>query len=209
MIDDALLEECRRGSEPAFRALYYRTMPRVRAWAARFIGPNAPLDDVVQDVFVQVHRSIAAFRGEAAFGTWLYRVTLNVATSHLRRAGRDERRSDRAAPAGGPGHDSSPDDAAPRDRRGPAPERARDEERRLVARDDLQRLYRALDALSPEQRAVFVLYELEGRSLQDIAAIAESPVPTVAARLRRARARIVAAFGQAGTGRRARATEDR
>ncbi|HEV8323226.1 MAG TPA: RNA polymerase sigma factor [Myxococcota bacterium] len=207
MIDDALLDQCRRGSEPAFRTLYYRTMPRVRAWVARFIGPNAPVDDVVQDVFVQLHRSIAAFRGEAAFGTWLYRVTLNVAASHLRRAGRDERRLDRTAPAGEPAQERR-HDPAQRAGHDAARDPGHDEERRLQARDDLRRLYRALDTLSPDQRAAFVLYELEGRSLQDIAAITDCPVPTAAARLRRARSRIVEVLGGTGSGKRARATED-
>jgi len=188
MIDDALLEQCKRGSEPAFRAMYYRTMPRVRAWVTRFVGPGAAVADVVQDVYVQVYRSIATFRGDAAFGTWLYRITLNVATSALRRAGRAERGLD---------HDAPPD--APR---------GRDEERRLQAREDLRRLYAALDTLTHDKRAAFVLYELEGRSLREIADITESPVPTVAARLRRARLELVAAFGANAIPATARISED-
>jgi RNA polymerase sigma-70 factor (ECF subfamily) len=188
MIDGALLEQCKRGSEPAFRAMYYRTMPRVRAWVTRFVGPGAALADVVQEVYVQVYRSIATFRGDAAFSTWLYRITLNVATTHLRRASRTERGLD---------HDARLDARA-----------GRDEEQRLQARDDLRRLYGALDALSDDKRAAFVLYELEGRSLQEIADITESPVPTVAARLRRARLELVAAFGANATPAAARIAED-
>jgi len=194
MIDDALLEQCKQGSAPAFRTLYYRTMPRVRAWVTRFLGPGAQVADVVQEVFIQVHRSVGAFRGDAAFGTWLYRLTLNVATSHLRRTDKGEPRRDLATRA----HESAEAGQA----RGP------DEEARLVARDDLRRVYEVLDTLSHDKRAAFVLYELEGRSLQDIAEITQSPIPTVAARLRRARLALVEAFGRPAVGRRAGTSEE-
>lgn len=170
MIDQELLARCQAGNDAAFRALYYRALPRVRAWVARFLGPDGAVADVVQDVFVQVHRSIRAFRGDAAFSTWLYRLTFNVATSHLRRLGR-ERTADE-----------------------PRQEPGFDEEGRLLAREDLVRLYRALDALPAEKREVFVLYELEGHTLQEIADLLGSGIPTVAARLRRARLALVEAF---------------
>jgi RNA polymerase sigma-70 factor (ECF subfamily) len=170
MVDRDLLAQCQAGSDAAFRALYYRTMPRVRGWVARLLGPDGAVADVVQDVFVQVHRSIGAFRGESAFSTWLYRLTLNVATSHLRHAGRD-----RVAEA--PERDSGVDG-----------------EQRLQAREDLRRLYLALDALPAEKRQVFVLYEIEGLTLQEIADLLGTGIPTVAARLRRARLALVEFF---------------
>lgn len=183
MIDQDLLAQCQAGSDAAFRALYYRTMPRVRAWVARYLGPDGAVADVVQDVYVQVHRSIGAFRGDSAFSTWLYRLTLNVATSHLRRVGR-ERLADE------PRHEAGFDDEA-----------------RLAAREDLARLYRALDALSVEKRQVFVLYELQGMTLQEIADQLGTGIPTVAARLRRARLALVQSFHEIGARTRAEGTE--
>lgn len=169
IVPDNLIEQCREGNEAAFRAVYYRTVDRVHGWVARFLGSDPDAKDVVQEVYLQVHRSIAHFRWEASFATWLHRITLNVTCSYLRRATR--------------ARNASP----------PAPV-ALDEEARLVARAEIRRLYEAMDRLSPEQRAAFALYELEGLSLQEIADLVGSSVPTVGSRLRRARIAVAKAF---------------
>lgn len=172
MIPDELVAQCQAGSEPAFRALYHRSAPRVHAWLARVLGPRPDVLDVLQEVFVQVHRSIASFRGESSFTAWLHRVTLNVAHSHLRRAGPP------LLPL--PEVDTHGNAAA--------------DEARLMARSELRALYRAMETLSPEKRIAFALYELEGLSLKEIAELTEAGVPTVAARLRRARLEVIAAL---------------
>ena len=172
MIHDDLVARCQSGSEPAFRALYHRAAPRVHVWLVRLLGPRPDVLDVLQEVFVQVHRSIGGFRGESSFTAWLHRVTINVAYSYLRRA----------EPKSVPLPEIETTDNAV------------DDEGRLIARSELRALYRAMDGLSPDKRIAFALYELEGLSLKEIASLTGAGVPTVAARLRRARIAVIEAL---------------
>lgn len=72
-------------SEPAaFETLLRRHAPQVHRLAASVVGPGAA-DDVVQEVFVSVHKNLKSFRGEAKFGTWLHRITLNACSAALRK----------------------------------------------------------------------------------------------------------------------------
>jgi len=162
--DHELVRHCLEGSEPAFRELYYRHVDRVYRIAARILGPDVDVMDTVQEVFVEVDRSLPGFRQDAAFTTWLHRIAVNVTVSALRRRVRGRLP---AAEAAAPDVDPS---------------------RRLEARDELRRLYRALEQLSPKQRVAFVLVELEGMSLDEMARATSVSLYTAAARLRRARA---------------------
>lgn len=130
----------------------------------RMLGPSADAEDVVQEVFIQVHKSLSEFRGQAKFSTWLHRVTVNVVLM-VRRAARS-----RPTFAGEPVLDHEPDP-----RLLPDEEAAR--RRRISA-------FRALiDRLPEKKRAVFVLHELEGKSPAEIAEIVDAPVLTVRTRL--------------------------
>ena len=182
--DDAtLVALAAAGDRAAFRALYDRHLPRVRGLAARLLGPgargsggeaSADLDDVVQDVFIQLHRSLASFRGDSAFSTWLHRLTWNVAVSHLR-----SRR---------PCVDLT--SLLPM-------QLSRDEWKRLEARDLVALLYAALDDLADDSREAFLLFYVEGMTLQEIADLTSAPLPTVAARVRRSRERVTVILGAA------------
>src|SRR5947209_6991554 len=80
-----------RVSEPLdFDAVYRAHAAKVARWAARLGGPAVDLDDVVQEVFLIVHRQLAKFRGEAQVTTWLYRIAENV-VRHRRRKERFRR----------------------------------------------------------------------------------------------------------------------
>src|SRR5438270_13289258 len=77
--------------------VFYDYAPRVYNMARRMVSNDVDAEDVTQDVLLQVVRKLPTFRGEAAFPTWLHRVTVNAALSHRRkRLVRDQRR------AGGP-----------------------------------------------------------------------------------------------------------
>ena len=89
---DAEALEVRRaatGDESAFERLYRRHVPRIHTLARRMAGPEAA-DEITQDVFVRAWDKLATFRGESAFGTWLYRLAINVVLSR-RRSARSER----------------------------------------------------------------------------------------------------------------------
>jgi RNA polymerase sigma-70 factor (ECF subfamily) len=131
------------------------------------LGPGrGDLEDVLQEVFIEVFRSIARFRGDAKITTWLYRVCVNVALQRLRK------RKRRAEVSGDTVTERVTDET---------PERELDNRRRLDA------VYRILDELSPKKRVVFILHEIEGREPKEIASIVGAPVLTVRTRLHYAR----------------------
>ena len=167
--DTALIEEIKENNNmAAFRALYYRYVDMVFALVSRLVGSSRlDVEDLVQEVFFQVHRSLATFEGNAGFRTWLHRVAVNVCMSQLRKRSTF---------------------AEVRDKNG-APERALSEDReaRVDARREIQQLYDLIDGMSPENRTVFTLYELQGFTLVEIAEILEVPLYTAASRLRRSR----------------------
>lgn len=141
------------------------------------LGGAADLEDVVQEVFLQVHRSIRDFRHGARFSTWLYRVTVNVVLMH--------RRAAKSRPVFG----DAPEGVSAVDQR-PFADDQLERQRRVAA------FHRLLDRLSEKKRAVFVLHELEGLSPGEIAKIVGSPVLTVRTRLFYARRELLALLAQ-------------
>jgi RNA polymerase sigma-70 factor (ECF subfamily) len=88
MVGRELLERCRRGEPEAFAELVERTHRHVYTLAYRLMGDRHEAEDVAQEAYLRVYRSLRSFRGESSFQTWLYRVVANVAMNHLRRRGR-------------------------------------------------------------------------------------------------------------------------
>jgi RNA polymerase sigma-70 factor, ECF subfamily len=161
---DDLVARCRRGEREAFRELFVRHRVDVVRLVYRMLGPNADVEDVVQDVFLQVYRSLRDFRGDAKFSTWLHRVTINVVLM-ARRAAKSR-----------PTHDGTLDDDAPQPD-GVAP----DED--VSRRERLRAFQRCIDKLPEKKRVVFILHELEGLPAAEIAAAVGAPVLTVRTRL--------------------------
>jgi RNA polymerase sigma-70 factor (ECF subfamily) len=161
----ALVARARGGDRTAFRALFDRHRPDVARLVYRMVGPRAEMEDLVQEVFVQVHRSLRDFRGDARFSTWLHRVTVNVVLMH-RRAERSRPVLAEELPVGTVEDIGSvrPDDEAER--------RAR-----------IAAFFSVLEGISEKKRIVFVLHDLEGLSPVEISAIVEAPVLTVRTRL--------------------------
>ncbi len=161
---DDVLARAQAGEREAFREIFRRHRADVARLVFRMVGRSADLEDLVQDVFLQVHKSLPEFRGQAKFSTWLHRVTVNVVLM--------ARRSAKSRPTlvldipedTGASDDARPDDVA-------------EMRRRRVA------FARALESLPEKKRIVFVLHELEGKTPQEIAAIVDAPVLTVRTRL--------------------------
>lgn len=176
LTDMELIEETRANNMAAFRTLYYRHVDRVFALVTRVLGPRqSDIEDVVQEVFIQAHRSLTHFQGNAKFSTWLHRLALNVCYSHIRRRSRSEHVDDKGTvPAYIPGMS----------------------EGRIDARRTVQELYRLIDTLPPKNHEVFVLRELQGLTLAEIAETLEIPLHTAASRLRRGREALMRAFSE-------------
>src|SRR6187551_416693 len=83
--DETLAGRAAAGDEPAFEALVIRYQARVFRLVRRLTGEDGDAQDALQDAFLQVHRHLPSFRGEARFSTWLYRIATNAALM-LRRA---------------------------------------------------------------------------------------------------------------------------
>jgi RNA polymerase sigma-70 factor (ECF subfamily) len=163
--EERLVARAATGDTPAFRQLYERHRSDVARLVYRMLGPRADLEDVVQEVFFQVYRSLKDFRGEAKLSTWLHRVTVNVVLMHRRAARSRPTFADEP-----PGELSlrspsiTPDDDAER-------------------RERVRAFSRLLARLADKKRIVFVLHELEGVSPSEIAKIVGAPVLTVRTRL--------------------------
>ena len=82
--DEALAGRAARGDTTAFETLVNRFQTRVFRLACRLSGNESDAADVLQDTFFQAYRHIASFRGEARFGTWLYRIATNAALMQRR-----------------------------------------------------------------------------------------------------------------------------
>lgn len=130
---------------------------------------EADLEDMAQEVFVVVHRRLHTFDGSAKMTTWLFGICTRVAAGYRRRA---YLRRERSVP-------DVPDDAGGDDARGP--------EEEASARQSRALLDRLLAELDVEKRAVFVMFEIDELSCDEIAAVVGVPVGTVYSRLHAAR----------------------
>lgn len=160
-----LVAKAASGDAAAFRTLFQRHRGDVARLVYRMLHAPSDLDDVVQEVFVQVFRSLKDFRGQAKFTTWLHRVTVNVVLMHRRSA------KSRPVFAGATPNDVLPDDGQV------LPDE--DAERR----ERVRAFHRLLARLADKKRIVFVLHELEGMSPAEISEVVGAPVLTVRTRL--------------------------
>ena len=156
------VHRARAGDRAAFRRLYEEHVGRVYALCMRLTGDGDEAEDRTQDVFVRAWQKLESYRGESAFSTWLHRLTVNVVLTERRASGRRAARVS-AATATDP-------------RAEPAP--------RAGLHVDLER---AIAALPPGARAVFVLYDVEGYGHKEIAVMTGIAAGTSKAQLHRAR----------------------
>ncbi len=159
-IDDLVSASC-RGSREAQQRLYECCHQRVYRLLVRMVGLG-DADDLLQQVFLQVFRSLNQFSGQSRFETWLYRVSVNESLQHLRK-----QRCRRCV-------------SLESDFMGRQPNQESD----LDHKDLMEH---ALSRLEPELRSLFLLREMEQQSYAEIAAAAQIPEGTVASRLSRAR----------------------
>ena len=178
--DAALIARAQEGDPAAFRQIFARHRDTVSRVVYRMIGPSPDVEDVVQEVFLNVYRSLPSFRGESKFSTWLYRLATNVTRMHLRRGRSRPKFSDVEVPEA-PRADSEPQ-LLP--------------DQQLDRADRVRALYRLLDGLSEKKREVLVLHDLEGVPAKDIADTLDIPVLTVRTRLFYARKELYAALAE-------------
>lgn len=175
-MDLELVEALRRKEPTAAAALWDRFSLQVRRVIRRSVGAD-DVEDLVQEVFLRLFNRLHTLREPAALTGFVLRVTTSVVISELRR--KKVRRFLRLTREG-----ELPEPATP----------AHDED----AREALRHLYRVLDGCGHEERMVFVLTEVEGMELAEVAAALNVSVATVKRRLSKLRARLLKAAGGDG-----------
>lgn len=150
-------------SDERLAAIYREQFAFVWRSLRRLGVPNSALEDLTQDVFVAVARRLDDFEGRSSIQTWLFGIAMRVYLTRRRSEWRHSRKLDELAQRGEPSDDP-------------------------IAKRDAQRTLQALlDELDDEKRAIYVLAELEGFTVVEIAAGLEANVNTIYTRLRAAR----------------------
>jgi RNA polymerase sigma-70 factor (ECF subfamily) len=164
------------GDRAAFTRLHERHRAMVLRRLSHLVGPGATVDDLLQETFWKAYRALSTFRGECPFPYWLLRIATRCAFAERRRARRSIWRLFVA----------------------PDEERAALAQAAAARCPELTAVHAALDHLSPRLREAVILFELEGRTLAEIGAELGLPIATVAARVRRGRARLKKHLVRAG-----------
>jgi RNA polymerase sigma-70 factor (ECF subfamily) len=171
--DRELVERSVGGDDAAFTILVRRHERRVYSLAYRMLGREEDARDATQDTFLNTFRKLSTFRSDAAFTTWLHRVTLNTCYDILRRRKRE-----------------------------PSLEVPDTEERDVVPHDHAEAtavsidVQRALLQVPQEFRAALVLHDVQDLPYEDVAEILDVPVGTVKSRIHRGRVALARALGE-------------
>jgi len=175
-LDSNMIERCLAGDESAWEDLVKIHTRRVYGICYRFTGSEGEAQDLTQEVFLRVFRSIGSFRaGEGSFVVWLTRLTRNLLIDHYRRS-----RMDRAS-------DSIEDQLAVL---GVSSTPSTRPDGILAGREASELLQHALQKLSPELRETVILRDIEELEYKEIAGILRVPEGTVKSRLNRGRAEL-------------------
>ena len=169
--DYELTRSASSGDMSAFEALYARHHRRVYSLCLRMTQNVAEAEDLTQEVFIQLHRKAGSFRGESQFTTWLHRLTVNQVLMHFRRRGaRLEQTTDG----------------------GEVPQQvvAGTEDPSRMPVVDRIALDKAVEALPPGYRAVFVLHDVEGHEHEEVARMLGCSVGTSKSQLHKARMKL-------------------
>ena len=175
-----LVGRCQQGDTGAFDELITRYRQRCFAMIYQMVRNEEDAWDLAQDGFVKAWKSLAHFRGQSAFYTWLYRIMANVSLDWLRRkhVRGDAEFDDQLGLRG-------MEESAPT-----APKPIMQPVERLADQEIRSRVDAAIEKLSPEHRAVIVLREIEGLDYQEIADAVGCSIGTVMSRLFYARKKL-------------------
>jgi RNA polymerase sigma-70 factor (ECF subfamily) len=160
--DEALIARIQAGETEALGDLFIKHAQGVRRLLISIMGTSRDLDDLAQEVFLAVHRSVLSFKGQSKFSTWLHRITVNTALSALRRPRRLTAVLQEDL-------DARPD--------------PHDLESEVSGREMVRRLYAVLSTMPHKRRVAFVLFEIEGRSIEETAELTGVPVPAAKSRI--------------------------
>ena len=145
-----LAQRCVSGDSKAQMEVFRAQKHQVHMTLYRVLGSNSDMEDLVQETFIEVFRSLRGFRGEARLSTWVDRIAVRVAMAHVSRRRADTVRLSLVPEA--------------------ASQQASAEDRAL-AREAARRLYAILDTLEPNQRTAYALHVIDGRPISEVATV--------------------------------------
>jgi RNA polymerase sigma-70 factor (ECF subfamily) len=175
--DHSLITRCLGGDEAAWEELVRLHSRQVYGLCYRFTGSGPEAQDLTQEVYLRVFRTLRTFRAaEGSFGTWLTRVTRNLLIDHYRRT-RQERATDSIEEQLPMMEDSGPAASARPDRM-------------VAGREASEILQATLQKLSPDLREAVILRDLQEMEYREIAQALEIPEGTVKSRINRGRAEL-------------------
>jgi RNA polymerase sigma-70 factor, ECF subfamily len=176
--DESLMAAYQRGEVAAFEQLVARHQRPLWSFLRRYVGDAATAEDLLQEAFLRVVRGAQDWKGEAKFSTWLYTIARNLCTDQARRAVHR-----RAVSLDGPGPGAGDDSAGtPLGERVASKDQGAD--RSMSDRQLATQIDRAVAALPPEQREVFLMREVSDMPFADIAQAVGASEPTVKSRMR-------------------------
>lgn len=170
-----VVEACRRGDRRALEDVLHRYTPELERLLIRLIGPEAEVDDILQNALMAVVAAFPRYRGEASLRTWMTRIAVRSAADALRRPQR-RRTVLQVVPA--------------LEVAGTPPEHGPD--RRAVGRWQLSRVYEHLSAMPPKRRVPLILHVLEGYPIEEVAALTGTTRAATKSRIFWARRALVA-----------------
>jgi RNA polymerase sigma-70 factor (ECF subfamily) len=170
----ALIDGCRRGERPALTQLFQREAPYLERVLSRILAGSSDLEDLLQLTLEQAIVAFPSFRGEASVRTWLTRIAVRTAMRHLKHPAQKRRVAFEVIEGGQSGASHSR----------PAHE--------AEARVRVRALKAHLDALDEKHRAAFILFQVEGRSMEEVAALMDANLSTTKSRVMWARRKLFA-----------------
>lgn len=167
------------GDEAAFNRLVIRYQNKIHNLCYRVIGDYYEAQDMAQEVFMTVHKSLETFRGDSLFSTWIYRVTVNHCKNRIKFLAR--RRYYQSTSMDQPQQTEDGEMYTELSDEEPDPEDV------LQSRQAQELVQEAIEGLDPDHRVVIVLRDIQELSYEEIAEILDIKVGTVKSRIHRAR----------------------
>ncbi len=180
-ISNDVLKRGAEGDNEAFEEIYRKTSSYIFSLVVRILGNQQEAEEVTQDVFLRIFKSLKNFRYESSFKTWIYRIAVNVAFSHAKKYTQNIKRFgdfDSALLSASIPHQG---------------------EIKVAREENEKMVQRMLNILNPDQRACVILKDIDGLKYEEIAEVLDININTVRSRLKRARDILMKTFGKRGS----------
>jgi RNA polymerase sigma factor (sigma-70 family) len=179
----ALIRRCLAGDAAAWEEIVQRYHRRIYNICYRFAGSGEDAQDLTQEVFIKMYRTLNTYDVErAAFMTWITTVTRNLLVDHFRKTKHDRMTDSLDAPI------SEHEDAMPLSDR--IEDSSLPPDARVQSRETRESVHHALQKLSPELREAVILRDLQDMDYREIASVLRVPEGTVKSRINRGRAEL-------------------